>query len=97
MLAELNVAAQRWAVRRVVEYGLSDRLELLAERQGKYKTITSPALIARWQVEAFNRIWQNARQRYRFYAEWQRRHHLPESITEIAEINAFPVLRSDDI
>jgi len=97
MLAELNVAAQRWAVRRVVEYGLSDRLELLAERQGKYKTITSPALIARWQVEAFNRIWQSARQRYRFYAEWQRRHHLPESIKEIAEINAFPVLRSDDI
>jgi phenylacetate-CoA ligase len=97
MLTELNAAAQKWTAQRVVGFGLSDRLKLIAHRQARYQAITSPERIAQWQLEAFNKIWPAARQQYRFYADWQRRHRLPESVRNLAELAEFPLLRNKDI
>ncbi len=93
----LAAAAQRWAATQVVNRGLRDRQDLLAERQALYQRVTDPALIARRQLDAFNGIWGAARRRYRFYAEWQRRHRLPERIRDLAELAAFPLLRNVDL
>lgn len=97
MALSIGAAAQRWTASRVVSIGLGDRLELLAERQARHAMITDPDAMAQWQVAAFNRIWRSATQRYRFYADWQRRHGLPERIADLAEIARFPVLRNRDI
>jgi phenylacetate-coenzyme A ligase PaaK-like adenylate-forming protein len=53
--------------------------------------------MAQWQVAAFNEVWRRARARYRFYADWQRRHRLRDEITHIDDLHGFPVLRSEDI
>lgn len=97
MLSGIGAAAQRWTAAKVIKRGMGDRLELLAERQARHHAITEPARIAQWQVDAFNGIWRRARQRYRFYAEWQRRHGLPDRIDHLAEIERFPVLSNADI
>jgi phenylacetate-coenzyme A ligase PaaK-like adenylate-forming protein len=97
MLASITTTAQRWAVSQVMAHGLKDRLELLAERQALYARVRDPALIARHQLDAANTTWESARRRYRFYAEWQRRHRLPDRLQDLAELDAFPLLRSADI
>jgi len=97
MLMELSAVAQKWTARHVVRLGLGERLELLAHRQARHQAIRSPERISRWQLEAFNKIWPAARQRYRFYADWQRRHGLPDNIRNLAELADFPVLRNKDI
>ena len=93
----IAAATQRWAAAQVVSRGLRDRQDLLAERQALYERVTDPALIARRQLDAFNGIWGAARRRYRFYAEWQRRHHLPERLADLAELAYFPLLHNADL
>ena len=90
-------AAHRCLARLVVNIGLRDRLFLLAERQKRFLEITDAESMARWQVDAFNRIWSRATQRFRFYADWKRRHRLPEQLGNIRELNQFPILQSVDI
>jgi phenylacetate-CoA ligase len=97
MLTEIASSTHRWTTQRVVELGLRDRIELLSERQARHKAKLTPEVMARWQIDAFNSTWQRATKRYRFYADWQRRHHLPERIRDLAEIARFPVLRNADI
>jgi phenylacetate-coenzyme A ligase PaaK-like adenylate-forming protein len=77
--------------------GLRSRLALLAERQHRHSEIVDPGEIERWQVHAFNRIWPQAIERFQFYANWQRRHGLPEQLKSIRELTRFPILRSADI
>jgi phenylacetate-coenzyme A ligase PaaK-like adenylate-forming protein len=83
--------------RAVVGIGLRNRLRLLAERQELHRRVTDPAAIARHQLAAFNRVWRLATRRYRFYAEWQRRHGLKDELADLAELQHFPVLRKADI
>ena len=35
--------------------------------------------------------------RFRFYAEWKRRHRLPDRLADIADLSRFPILRKTDI
>jgi phenylacetate-CoA ligase len=93
----LAAATQRWASAQVVTRGLRERQSFLAERQMLYRRANDPALIVRRQLEAFNTAWTAARRRYRFYAEWQRRHRLPERLSDLADVAAFPLLRNIDI
>ncbi len=93
----LAATTQRWASAQVVTRGLRERQSFLSERQMLYRRVSDPALIARRQLEAFNTVWAAARRRYRFYAEWQRRHRLPERLTDLAELALFPLLRNADI
>jgi phenylacetate-coenzyme A ligase PaaK-like adenylate-forming protein len=97
MLASITTTAQRWAVSQVMARGLKDRLDLLARRKNLYARVADPSLIAHHQLVAFNAIWESARRRYRFYADWQRRHRLPDRLDDLAELAAFPLLRSSDI
>ncbi len=93
----IAAATQRWAAAQVVSRGLRERQDLLAERQALHARVTDPALIARRQLDAFNGVWAAARRRYRFYAEWQRRHRLPERLGDLAELGSFPLLRNVDL
>lgn len=83
--------------RAVVGLGLRHRLRLLAERQARYRRVHDPDEIARFQLEAFNLVWRMATRRFRFYAEWQRRHGLGDRLADLAELRRFPVLRKRDI
>jgi len=97
MKAGLTAGVQRRVARLVVGIGLRHRLELLAARQARHRSIVEPERMARWQLEAFNEIWRRATERYRFYADWRRRHGLPGRLEDIAELAKFPVLRKSDI
>lgn len=83
--------------RAVVGVGLRKRLQLLAERQELHRRVTDPAAIAQHQLAAFNAVWRLATRRYRFYAEWQRRHGIKEQLADLAELQHFPVLRKADL
>lgn len=83
--------------RAIVGVGLRRRLQLLAERQELYRQVSDPSDIARRQLEAFNSIWRMALQRFRFYAEWQRRHGLADQLADLSELQRFPILRKQDI
>jgi phenylacetate-CoA ligase len=83
--------------RAVVGIGLRKRLQLLAERQELHRRVTDPAEIARRQLAAFNSIWRMATRRYRFYAEWRRRHRLEDQLANLVELQQFPILRKADI
>ena len=83
--------------RAVVGFGLRKRLQLLAERQELHRHITDPRDIAQHQLTAFNSVWRMATRRYRFYAEWRRRHGLKEQLGDLAELRQFPILRKQDI
>jgi phenylacetate-coenzyme A ligase PaaK-like adenylate-forming protein len=89
--------AQSWLPRLIVSLGLRRRLALLAERQERHRQITDPGEIAAWQLLAFNSVWRMATRRYRFYAEWQQRHRLPDRLADIGELSRFPILRKADI
>ena len=78
--------------RLIVELGLRRRLALLAERQARYRRIGDPEEIARWQLLAVNSVWRMATTRFRFYAEWKRRHRLPDRLADIADLSRFPIL-----
>ena len=93
----IPAATQRWTAVQVVSRGLRDRQDLLSERQALYARVVDPALIACRQLDAFNFVWGAARRRYRFYAEWQHRHHLPERLGDLAELQSFPLLRNSDL
>lgn len=80
-----------------VRLALRRRLALLAERQALHRRVVDPREIARRQVEAFNAVWRLATRRYRFYAEWRRRHGLPGGIADMAELRHFPILRKRDL
>jgi len=73
------------------------RLKLLAERQALYRRVVDPAEMARRQLRAFNSVWRMATRRYRFYAEWQKRHRLKDAVRDIGELAQFPILRKSDI
>jgi phenylacetate-coenzyme A ligase PaaK-like adenylate-forming protein len=88
---------QRATARVVVGIGLKNRLELIAARRERHDRITDPEIMSTWQTEAFNQIWVSATQRIRFYAEWKRRHSLPDQLKEISELSKFPILRRRDI
>jgi phenylacetate-CoA ligase len=88
---------QRVISRLVVGIGLCRRLDLIAARREQHAAITDPELMAIWQTRAFNQIWLSATQRIRFYAEWKRRHGLPDHVNEIGELAQFPVMRRSDI
>ena len=88
---------QRHVARLVIGLGLRQRLALLAERQARHRTIVSPDAMERWQLDAFNRIWPRATRQFRFYADWRRRHRLPEQIGAMADLTRFPILRATDI
>ena len=88
---------QRVTSRLVVGIGLRRRLDLIETRRARHAEITDPELIAAWQTKAFNQIWRGATQRIRFYAEWKRRHGLPQQVKEIGELTRFPILRRSDI
>jgi phenylacetate-coenzyme A ligase PaaK-like adenylate-forming protein len=83
--------------RAVVGIGLRKRLQLLAERRELYRRVTDPPEIARHQLAAFNAVWRLATRRYRFYAEWQRRHGLKDELADLEELQHFPVLRKADL
>jgi phenylacetate-CoA ligase len=91
------VAASCGLPRLVVAVGLRRRLQLLAERQALHRRLDAPDLMAQYQLAAFNAVWRMARQRYRFYADWQRRHGLGDRIADLSELGHFPVLRKRDI
>jgi phenylacetate-CoA ligase len=81
----------------IVGVGLRTRLQLLAERQELHRRVIDPAAIAQHQLAAFNAVWRLAIRRYRFYAEWQRRHGLKDQLADLAELQHFPVLRKADL
>ncbi len=83
--------------RSVVKIGMRRRLDLIEARRARHAEITEPELIAGWQAAAFNQIWRDATQRFRFYADWKTRHGLPSVIEEIQELTQFPILRRSDI
>src|SRR5581483_337156 len=83
--------------RTVVRLGMRRRLELIETRLTRHAEITEPRLITEWQTAAFNQIWHDATQRFRFYAAWKARHGLPCQIKEIQELTRFPILRRNDI
>lgn len=76
---------------------MRQRLDLIEKRRARHAEITDPALMAVWQTTAFNQIWRDATQRYRFYADWKARHGLPDQLKEIDELTKFPILRRTDI
>jgi phenylacetate-CoA ligase len=81
----------------VFRTGMRRRLDLIEARRARQAEITDPELIAGWQTAAFNRIWRDATERIRFYADWKARHGLPCQITAIGELTQFPILRRSDI
>lgn len=93
----LTAALQRRVSQAVVGVGLADRLALLEQRKALHAAITEPESIARWQVDAFNKAWRSATRRFRFYADWRRRHGLPDQLRDLAALRDFPVLRKADI
>ena len=81
----------------VVGIGLRRRLDLIETRRALHAEIIDPNLMAAWQTRAFNRVWRDATQRIRFYAEWKSRHGLPNHLNAIDELTQFPILRRSDI
>jgi phenylacetate-coenzyme A ligase PaaK-like adenylate-forming protein len=92
MPQEIRRRVQSWVTPLVISLGLRRRLQLLAERLERYRSPPDPPRIERWQVSAFNEIWQRARHRYRFYRDWQRRHGLPDQLGHIDQLRDFPIL-----
>lgn len=70
---------------------------MLEERQERHRDVVDADEMARQQLVAFNSVWRLARRRYRFYADWQKRHGLDDEITDLEELRRFPILRKEHI
>lgn len=82
-----------WLVRR--SFG-KNRYQLATKSMKDFQGVAEPFLIDLKQTELFNEAWQKA-QLLPFYEKWQRDHHLPPRITNIAELKTWPVLTKDDL
>jgi phenylacetate-coenzyme A ligase PaaK-like adenylate-forming protein len=85
------------ALRPLVDRTLARRYALLRTKQERYTRAWTVEEIAAFQIERFNAAWSAAVGRYRFYAEWKRRHGLPARIADLAEVRGFPILRKADV
>lgn len=57
-----------------------------------YKKALSREEAERFQVERFNKIWENALRDVPFYRSWANEHDLPDHISSLSELQEFPVL-----
>lgn len=76
----------------------SDRLKLIESKQKAYhKYNDSPEKIVNFQLDRFNKVWGHAKYNHPFYRYWSEKHHLPDSIGHLGELNSFPVLKKADL
>ena len=68
------------------------RLALLEEKKRLYERHTNPEAIQQYQLEKLNRVWKTAYTTLPFYAKWKVDHRLPDTITSLEALNAFPPL-----
>lgn len=55
------------------------------------------AAVEAWQTERFNYVWRDAYENVPFYAAWKRKHRLPDAISALSELDAWPVLHKQEL
>lgn len=53
--------------------------------------------VKKYQLERFNVVWKDAFTNIPFYKKWKDFHNLPETISDLEELIAWPVLKKTDI
>lgn len=61
------------------------------------RSFVSRMVIERYQVDAFNRVWDTARKHVPLYQNWQRRYNLPDSVKSLKELENWPILTKKDL
>lgn len=75
-----------------------NKLEILKDRKLNYEIgMYTNEQIIKFQLEKFNKIWENAYRNIPFYKSWKSTYNLPDKIDTISELNNFPVLTKKDI
>lgn len=76
---------------------ISDRLRLAEEYGSLLKKNRSRRECEAYQVGMFNRIWKIARENVPFYAAWREKYDLPSEISDLRELESWPVLTKEDL
>lgn len=76
---------------------LRDRQRVLATRASEYSGNLDGKSIESLQVTRFNRVWSYCLESVPFYQEWAREHALPDYVSTVADLRAFPVLTKADV
>ena len=71
---------------------LRRRLGAIAEKRRVYELPVKPEEVAARQIHRFNAVWRRCYETIPFYAWWRREHGLPAGISELTELDGFPVL-----
>ena len=74
-----------------------NRLILLEDKKNIYKSITDKEDIYNYQLNKFNKMWQNAYKNIPFYKMWKEKYNLPNKIDNLDELIKFPILTKKDI
>lgn len=51
----------------------------------------------RYQLKKFNAVWKTARENVPFYRAWQTKYGLPDMISDLDELNGWPILTKGDL
>jgi phenylacetate-CoA ligase len=73
------------------------RLALIEEKKRLYSVITHKDDIESYQIEQFNRVWNDVIINNPFYKMWKDKYNLPSKIKNIDELKDFPILTKKDI
>ena len=82
-----------WLYRYMLRHRLAlvDRVENLLQTKLHRKEIES------YQLSRFNELWQHAISNVGFYREWKNEHDLPTRISDLSELESWPVLTKADL
>lgn len=75
----------------------SNRLCLVHAKANFYENVFRPEDIRAIQLKKINVVWKYAYRNILFYSMWKQRHHLPDEIKTLEELQQFPVLTKKDI
>lgn len=76
---------------------IRDKLRKVYEVAMLRQSVVANGGIRKWQIDRFNEIWRDARMRVPFYGEWQRKYGLPDVISDLRELVAWPILTKKDL
>lgn len=73
------------------------KMLIWALRSGQVKAVIRQMADATSQVEKFNVVWADAVMNVPFYAEWKKKHGLPDRIQDLKELAGWPVLEKKEL
>lgn len=68
-----------------------------ALRRRQTRTFIQCAADLTSRVDRFNAIWEDAYMNVPFYAEWKDKYNLPDAISNLSELNEWPILKKKEL